>query len=207
MTKPGNIIREARAASREGREMHPHRYPDSTAAPSPSSDIESVQVPMGQGVTQTAYYVGNRFFFELAKAQHFARTGRLPKAPKAKRTKSTVRPLDTDATGNHVKALVVHSPYAQEIASGEKRIEYRCWSCRYRGWLAIVAARRRDSGADAGRVVCLVHLDDCIEAGPKDYEWHLSRPRPIAERIEIPGRLGLFEVSHLLPASVLAMAK
>jgi hypothetical protein len=106
-----------------------------------------------------------------------------------------------------VKALVVHSPYAQEIASGEKRIEYRCWPVRYRGWLAIVAARRRESGTDAGRAVCLVKLVDCVQAGHKDYEWMLESPVPLKERVDIPGRLGIFDVTDQLPASVLALAR
>jgi hypothetical protein len=105
-----------------------------------------------------------------------------------------------------VKALIVRQPYAGEIASGEKDIEYRSWSCQYRGWLAIVAARRRESGADAGRVVCLVKLVDVVDDGAGGFEWMLANPIPLTERIEIPGRLGLFDVTDKLPASALAMA-
>ncbi len=110
-----------------------------------------------------------------------------------------------------VKALVVHSPYAQRIADGTKPIEYRCWRTHYRGWLAIVAARRRESGSDAGRAVCLVKLTDCVQMGHKDFEWHLADPRqlPAARPILVPGRLGLFDVTDrlgpvaaALPASV-----
>ena len=103
-----------------------------------------------------------------------------------------------------VKAIVIRSPYAQQIAAGTKAMEYRSWRTVYRGWLAIVAARRRESGDDAGRVVCLVRLVDCVEAGHRDYEWHLSGPRPLAQRVELPGRLGLFDVTGHLPASVMA---
>jgi hypothetical protein len=101
-----------------------------------------------------------------------------------------------------VKALVVHSPWAQEIASGEKEIEYRSWPTKYRGWLAIVAARRPESRADAGRAVCLVRLVDCVQIDEKDFEWHLADPTPIVERVEIPGRLGLFDVSDLMSIHV-----
>jgi hypothetical protein len=92
-----------------------------------------------------------------------------------------------------VKALVAHSPYAQEIASGEKDVEYRSWSTHYRGWLAIVAARRRESGTDAGRCVCIVRLVDVV-GQEGDYRWLLSDPIPLTERWIIPGRLGLFTV-------------
>ena len=101
-----------------------------------------------------------------------------------------------------VKAIVVRSPWAQEIASGTKQIEWRCWRTHYRGWLAIVAARRRDSGTDAGRAVCLVRLTDCVEVGHKDYEWLLADPVPLAVRVEVPGRLGLFDVTELLSRHV-----
>jgi ASCH domain len=77
-----------------------------------------------------------------------------------------------------VKALIVRSPYAQQIASGKKRIEYRVWRTRYRGWLAIVAARRKESGPDAGRAVCLVRITDCVEHGPKDFHWKLGQSDP-----------------------------
>jgi hypothetical protein len=103
-----------------------------------------------------------------------------------------------------VKALVVHSPYAQEIASGEKPIEYRCWSCRYRGWLAIVAARRRESGADAGRCVCLVNLVD-IQGEEGNYEWMLENPIPLSQRVLIPGRLGIFDCVQYLPPELLKL--
>ena len=104
-----------------------------------------------------------------------------------------------------VKALVIRSPYAQQIAAGAKAVENRSWRTHYRGWLAIVAARRRDSGADAGRVVCVVRLTDCVEAGHRDHEWLLADPRPLTERVELPGRLGLYDMTGQLPASVLAL--
>ena len=111
-------------------------------------------------------------------------------------------------TAPTVKAIVIRSPYAQQIAAGTKRVEYRTWRTLYRGWLAIVAARRRESGNDAGRAVCLVRLVDCVEVGHKDFKWKLADPRPLSRRSpwEIPGRLGLFDVTGQLPAVVLALA-
>ena len=42
-----------------------------------------------------------------------------------------------------MKALSLHQPWASLIALGAKRIETRSWSTRYRGPLAIHAAKRR----------------------------------------------------------------
>ncbi len=104
-------------------------------------------------------------------------------------------------TRTPIKALVIRSPWAQEVAAGTKAVEYRSWSTRYRGLLAIVAARRPESGSDAGRAVCLVTLADCIQTGG-DVEWVLADPVPLpADRpLLIPGRLGLFDVTDLVPA-------
>jgi hypothetical protein len=105
--------------------------------------------------------------------------------------------------GVRVWGLVVHSPYAQEIASGKKRIEHRSWNTNYRGWIAIIAARRPESGDDAGRVVCLVQLTNCVQAAAKDFEWELSGPISLRERVDLPGRLGLYDVTDQLPGWVL----
>ena len=105
-----------------------------------------------------------------------------------------------------IKAIVVRSPWSQEIASGEKAIEYRTWPTYYRGWLAIVAARRRESGRDAGRAVCVVRLVDCVQAGHRDYEWVLTGPAALDRRVEVPGRLGLFELPADLAGQVWAAA-
>ena len=62
-----------------------------------------------------------------------------------------------------------------------------------------MAARQRESGRDAGHIVCFVPLKDCVEIGVKDYEWMLGKPVVPNERIEIPGRLGLFDVTEKIP--------
>ena len=109
-------------------------------------------------------------------------------------------------TPSSIKALVIRSPWAQQITAGTKAVEHRTWLTHYRGLLAIVAARRPESGTDAGRAVCLVRLTDCVEAGHRDYEWLLAGPMPMARRVEVPGRLGLFELTGQLAADVWAAA-
>jgi hypothetical protein len=44
--------------------------------------------------------------------------------------------------GGRVKALTLWQPWATLIAMGEKRIETRCWSTKYRGELAIHSAAK-----------------------------------------------------------------
>jgi hypothetical protein len=102
----------------------------------------------------------------------------------------------------HVKAIVIRYPYWKEILKGIKTIEYRSWRTIYRGWLAIVAARQRESGSSAGNIVCFIPLKDCVEVGSKDYEWMLGTPVPVKERVEIPGRLGLFDVTDKIPETL-----
>jgi ASCH domain-containing protein len=106
-----------------------------------------------------------------------------------------------------IKGLVVRTPFAQQIADGSKRIEYRSTRTNYRGWVAIIASRRKDSGDDAGRVVCLVRIIDCVENGRRDFHWKLANPIPIKQRVEIFGQLGLFDVPRRLPAAVRVLAK
>jgi len=68
-----------------------------------------------------------------------------------------------------MKALTISQPYASLIASGEKWIENRTWSTRYRGPLAIHAGRgtqylSRDELADypTGAIVAVGRLAACV---------------------------------------------
>lgn len=44
-----------------------------------------------------------------------------------------------------MKAITIHQPWATLIALGEKRLETRSWATKYRGPLAIHAAKRVDN--------------------------------------------------------------
>ena len=177
------------------------RKPKPLVAKNPVPRIEIVQKPFGYGVTKAFYAVGNQSFEEESQAKAHLRKlrGLPPLAEKGTSAAFTAKP-------GTVWALVVRSPYAQQIASGKKRIEYRVRRARYRGWLAIVAARRPESGDDAGRVVCLVKLVDCT-GREGDYEWHLTSAIPLKQRWEVPGRLGLFDVTARVPPSVRKLLK
>ena len=93
-----------------------------------------------------------------------------------------------------IKALVVRAPWWCEIGRGTKPIEYRSWPTKYRGPMAIVAAKRKDSGQFAGMAVCTVDLVDCVRFGEKDYGWTLSNPRMIVP-VPVKGRLGLIDLA------------
>jgi hypothetical protein len=88
-----------------------------------------------------------------------------------------------------MKALTMTQPWATLVAIGENRIETRSWPTRYRGPLAIHAAKGFPAAARAlcrespfrevlarhgyggaadlptGAVIALVHLDDVLEFG------------------------------------------
>jgi hypothetical protein len=78
-----------------------------------------------------------------------------------------------------VKALSLWQPWAQLIVAGRKKIETRHWETKYRGPLAIHAAKKdgapiRDfaqgfgydnKSLPRGVIVCTVQLVDCLPAG------------------------------------------
>ena len=68
-----------------------------------------------------------------------------------------------------MKALTISQPFASLIASGEKWVENRSWSTRYRGPLAIHAGKgiqylSRDDLADypTGAIVAVCRLTNCV---------------------------------------------
>lgn len=81
-----------------------------------------------------------------------------------------------------MKAITIHQPWATLIALGEKRFETRGWPARYRGTIAIHAAKRIDSEAckrepiksvlaehgytadnlPTGAIVAIANLHDCM---------------------------------------------
>lgn len=94
-----------------------------------------------------------------------------------------------------IRALVVRQPWANQIVTGEKKIEYRSWSTEHRGPLVIIAGRRKhpDCRGPYGVTVALVELVDVVE-GEECYEWMLGKVLKLGPH-EIRGQLGLFEIS------------
>lgn len=121
-----------------------------------------------------------------------------------------------------MKALSIREPWAHLVIHGLKTVEIRKWSTSYRGRILIHAAQRVDEaatdrfdlrGLPAKAIVGSAVLSDVVEftpeswyrladehldAGPYQpglYAWQLVDPRPLAEPIPWPGRLGLFDVA------------
>lgn len=107
------------------------------------------------------------------------------------------------------KCLSVRQPWASMILSGEKTIEVRTWSTKYRGPLVICASKSpKISDAPTGCAVCIVDLIDvrpithsdaasaCCGVDPsREFAWILSSPRLIPSLPPVSGRLGIFEMA------------
>ena len=97
-----------------------------------------------------------------------------------------------------LKALSIRQPFAEEILTGEKVIEYRSWSVGYRGPLLIHAglskAEEGHEGLPRGCLVGVVQLVDITHAGDRDYHWHLSNPARFVSPIPFKGAVGILPV-------------
>ena len=126
---------------------------------------------------------------------------------------------DNSTTRDRLRAITVKQPWAELIASGEKRYENRTWPTRHEGPLAIHAARNadeelaRDAGIDLDRVtrgaiiavaksvrcVTLRELQDelgttLIEHATGPYCWILSDVVRLPEPIFMQGKQALWFV-------------
>lgn len=110
-----------------------------------------------------------------------------------------------------MRAISIRQPWASLIALGEKTVECRSWTTRFRGRL-LICASGRDVDADglllpAGYAVATVDLVDirpfatadldaaCLGQmpdGPR-FSWALRGAQEI-EPFRVKGRLGLYEV-------------
>lgn len=103
-----------------------------------------------------------------------------------------------------MKALSIRQPWANQIARGEKTIEIRTWSTRYRGDLLIVSSKQ-GTEPPLGCAVAIATLVDCrpmtevdeqaacCEMDEGDIAWVLENIRPV-ENVPIKGKLGIYEV-------------
>lgn len=91
-------------------------------------------------------------------------------------------------------ALSVRQPFAEQIASGKKKMEYRSWTTRHRGPLLICASAQvhdsiKEKGGKAlrdalalplGKMVCVVDVVDVVWDEDEDcYAWKLRNPRRV----------------------------
>jgi predicted RNA-binding Zn-ribbon protein involved in translation (DUF1610 family) len=102
-----------------------------------------------------------------------------------------------------MRALSVKQPWAELIARGKKKKEFRTWSRSCFGDLLIVASKAvdadaiEDEGLDMaarvfGRAVCVVDFYK-VTGDEGDYAWHLRNPRRV-EPIEVRGSASLYHV-------------
>ncbi|HLD96464.1 MAG TPA: ASCH domain-containing protein [Patescibacteria group bacterium] len=103
-----------------------------------------------------------------------------------------------------MKAISLKQPWANHIASGEKTIETRKWSTKYRGDLLIVSSKSPNI-PPAGQALAVVELVDCrpmvkaderaamCEVYPKAQSWVLKNIRRI-KPFPVKGQLNLYEV-------------
>lgn len=102
-----------------------------------------------------------------------------------------------------MRALSVRQPWAELIAQGKKKIEYRSWKRDFRGDLLIVASASRhdDECADErldpdkltyGAAVCVVDLWK-VTGDEGDYSWHVRNPRRV-EPVAVKGFASIYHV-------------
>lgn len=85
-----------------------------------------------------------------------------------------------------MKAIVIRQPWAEQILSGEKKIEYRTWGTSYRGWLLIVSNQQ---------VVGMMEIVDVrYNESEKVYEWIIGDVKRIDKPFYVRGKPGIFEV-------------
>lgn len=122
-----------------------------------------------------------------------------------------------------VKAISVKQPWASMIARGQKNIETRTWSTKYRGEIYIASSKKADmvamldlSGAGVinsrdpmpqGFALCVANLVDCrpmteedeaaacCKVYPEASSWVLENIRKITP-FPVKGQLGIYEIQR-----------
>lgn len=101
-----------------------------------------------------------------------------------------------------MRALSVKQPFAEQIARGDKKIEYRTWKVAPFGDLLIVASKTFHPGQDPkkrereslvyGTAVCVVDFHK-VTGTEDDYRWHVRNPRRV-EPVDVKGYAALYTV-------------
>lgn len=131
-----------------------------------------------------------------------------------------LEPVATGDRTHSITTISLHQPWASLIAHGQKTYETRSWSTKYRGSIAIHAAKKVPGNllslpctrelVPLGAVVAIADLVDCIEMSeefiaaqsdlersvgdwsPGRFAWQLVNVRPIVP-IPAKGKQGLFK--------------
>ena len=105
-----------------------------------------------------------------------------------------------------MKAISIREPWAGMIRDGQKNIETRTWSTKYRGNLLLCASSKPKSDI-AGKAFAVANLVDvramkeadaakaCCSVYDKAHSWILENITPI-KPFNVKGQLGLFEVDY-----------
>jgi len=105
-----------------------------------------------------------------------------------------------------MKAISLKQPWANYIASGQKTIETRKWSTKYRGKILIVSSKSPDI-PPAGFALAVAEIVNCrpmvkadekaamCEVYPKAHSWLLKNVHRI-EPFPVKGQLSLYEVDY-----------
>jgi hypothetical protein len=110
-----------------------------------------------------------------------------------------------------LRALTVRQPFAWQIMTGEKTIEYRSWETDYRGVFLVHVSSKvkltRDEAArwpaaDVYSVILGSVVLDHIEGQPGNFEWHLRDPRLLDAPIPCVGRLQLWKPPEAVLKSI-----
>ena len=119
--------------------------------------------------------------------------------------------------GSPMKAITIYQPWARLIANGVKTIETRTWQTRYRGPLAIHAAKKIDldgcrlwgvytrSMLRLSAIVAIVELVDVRLCRQTDREaacgecngrwcWILANVRPLSNPVPVSGHRKIWKV-------------
>ena len=95
----------------------------------------------------------------------------------------------------HLRALSIRQPYAEQVLRGTKKIEYRSKSTNIRERVYIYASLTPGYSEDwddmqlqpgdlpVGVLVGTVEISDC-RGNPGDYEWHLTKPDRLKHHIK-----------------------
>ena len=107
-----------------------------------------------------------------------------------------------------MKAISLKQPWANLVANGEKTIETRKWTTKYRGDL-VICSSQNPKIEPYGKALCVVELYDiksmtkkdedkaCCKVYPGAYSWYLRNLRKI-KPMPVKGSLGVYNIKLMV---------